>query len=154
MKPTDKIERLIKNSRYKATTEAYDKTLHSFLQAVDDYKKQKSALNEPNIWRIIMKSPITKLAAAAVIIIVVLTGLHYFGGSFENVAFAEVMQNIRNARTITWQRVITRDDQELVYKVMVLEPYLMRVELEDGRIWIQDHSQGKTLIMDSKNGRR
>ncbi|MHC4461614.1 MAG: LolA family protein [Planctomycetota bacterium] len=71
MKPAEKIERLIKKSRYKASPEAYDKALGSFLQEVDDYEKQKSALTGPNIWRIIMKSRITKLAAAAVIIIAV-----------------------------------------------------------------------------------
>ncbi len=74
MRPAEKIERLIKKSRYKASPEAYDKALGSFLQAVDDYEKQKPALTEPNIWRIIMKSRITKLAAAAVIIVAVILG--------------------------------------------------------------------------------
>jgi hypothetical protein len=74
MEPAKKIERLIKKNRYKAGPEAYDKALGSFLQAVDVYEKQISALTGPNIWRIIMKSNITKLAAAAVIIIgIVLT---------------------------------------------------------------------------------
>jgi hypothetical protein len=71
MKPAEKIERLIKKSRYKASPEAYDKALGSFLQAVDAHQKQKSALTELNIWRTIMNSRITKLAAAAVIIIAV-----------------------------------------------------------------------------------
>ncbi|MBW7989398.1 MAG: hypothetical protein FVQ84_05185 [Planctomycetes bacterium] len=69
MKPAKKIERLIKKSRYKASPEAYDKALGSFLQEVDAHEKHKSAITEPNIWRIIMKSPITKLASAAVIIV-------------------------------------------------------------------------------------
>ncbi|MDT8302892.1 MAG: hypothetical protein RQ760_15530, partial [Sedimentisphaerales bacterium] len=67
MKPAKKIEKLIKKSRYKAGPETYDKALGSFLQAVDAHEKQKSALSEPNILRIIMKSKITKVAAAAVI---------------------------------------------------------------------------------------
>ncbi len=76
MKPAEKIKRLIKKSRYKASPEAYDKALGSFLQAVDAYKKQKSAITEPNMWRIIMKSKITKLAAAAMIIIAAIIALH------------------------------------------------------------------------------
>ena len=35
MKPAEKIERLIKKSRYKASPEVYDRALDSFLQAVD-----------------------------------------------------------------------------------------------------------------------
>jgi len=63
MKSTDKIKKLIKNSRYMATSEAYDKTLDSFMQSVDNHNKHKSAPAEPKIWRIIMKSPIKRVAA-------------------------------------------------------------------------------------------
>jgi len=105
-----------------------------------------------NIWRIIMKSPITKLAAAAVIITAIFFGLQQFGSSLESTAFADVMENIQNARTLTYRNVVTPPDQEpQVMKIMVLEPHLMRVELRDGRVWILDHGQGKTLILDSKN---
>ena len=101
-----------------------------------------------------MKSRIAKLAAAAVIIIAVLIGIHQFGGSIDgtSVAFANVMQNIQNARTLTYRNVITRANGDTqVVKTMVLEPHLMRVELPDGRVWILDHGQGKTLVLDSKN---
>lgn len=43
MKPAEKIERLIKKSRYKASPEVYDRALDSFLQAVDAYEKQNPA---------------------------------------------------------------------------------------------------------------
>ena len=82
MKPKNKIERLVEKSRYKASPGAYDKTLHSFMQAVDDYKKQKSTLTESNISRTIMKMKITKLAAA-VIFIAVIIGLHQFISSIK-----------------------------------------------------------------------
>ena len=105
-----------------------------------------------SIRKMIMKSPITKLAAAAVIIIAVIIGINQFGGSIESLAFADVMQNIQNAQTLTYRSVTTPVDQEpQVSKTMVLEPHLMRVELPNGRVWILDHSQGKTLLLDSKN---
>jgi hypothetical protein len=52
---------------------------------------------ELKIWRIIMKSKITKLAAAAVIIIAVLIGIHYSGGSIDgaSVALAQVTENMK-----------------------------------------------------------
>jgi len=97
MKPAEKIEKLIKKSRYKAGPEAYDKALGSFLQAVDAHKKQKSAITEPNILRIIMKSPITKLAAAAVIIVAVILGLNITGTP--------------DIASVTWANVTTKAKQ-------------------------------------------
>ncbi len=98
MKPAEKIERLIKKSRYKASPEAYNKALGSFLQAVDAHEKQKSALAEPNIWRIIMKSRITKLAAAAVIIGTL--GLYLFFGSSQATLYAQVMEVLEDTQTV------------------------------------------------------
>lgn len=49
----------------------------------------------PNIWRTIMKSRITKLAAAAVMIAAVLLGVNFIGGhDMANVAWAEVTRHV------------------------------------------------------------
>jgi len=95
MKPVERIEKLIKERRYKAGAKAYDKARDSFLQAVDDHLKYKAAPNELKLWRKIMKSRITKLAAAAVIIIAVCIVIHQSGGSIENVTFAQIRENMR-----------------------------------------------------------
>ncbi|TKJ39289.1 MAG: hypothetical protein CEE38_00655 [Planctomycetes bacterium B3_Pla] len=98
--------------------------------------------------RTIMRNPVTKIAAAALIIAAILF-VYSFSGS-ESIAFADVMRNIQNARTLTYQTVLTAVEQEpQVLKTMVLEPHLMRVELPDGSIWITNHGQGKTLLLDS-----
>lgn len=98
MKRAEKIERLIKERRYKASAEIYDKALGSFLQAVDEHIEQKSTPTEPKIWRRIMSSRITKLAAAAVIMIAVYVVLHQSGSSFDvsTVAFAQITENMKN----------------------------------------------------------
>jgi len=98
MEPAKKIERLIKKSRYKASPEAYDKALSSFLQAVDVHEQQKSALTEPNILRIIVKSPITKLAAT-VVLIGALGSYLFFGGS-QATLYAQVMEVLEDTQTI------------------------------------------------------
>ena len=97
MKPTERIEKLIKERRYKASAETYDKALGSFLQAVDDYVKQKSTPTEPEIWRKIVNSRITKLAAAAVIIITACVVIHQSGGSIDitTVTFAQITENMK-----------------------------------------------------------
>ncbi len=98
MKPAEKIERLIKKSRYKASSEAYDKALGSFLQVVDAYEKQKLALTEPNIWRIIMKSKITKFAVAAVVLIAIVLSITIFDNTAQE-AYA-IEQSIKASHTV------------------------------------------------------
>ncbi len=58
-----------------------------------------------NIWRVIMKSPMTKIAAAAVIIVVAMIVLHQFGGSIRltNTAFAEMQKAVNE---VAWVHVI------------------------------------------------
>lgn len=68
MRPEDNIEKLIK-MRYKAGAETHDRVLGNVMQALDKHEQQKSGVIKPDIWRTIMKSPITKLSTAAVIIV-------------------------------------------------------------------------------------
>ena len=55
-----------------------------------------------NIWRIIMKSPITKLIATAVIVIVAGVGIHYFtiGGTTPVYGITDMPELFRTARTV------------------------------------------------------
>ena len=69
MRPSD-IEKSVKKLRYSSSTESRSRVLGNILQALDKSQKT-SAVIQPNIWRIIMKSKITKYAAAAVIIIAI-----------------------------------------------------------------------------------
>ncbi|MHC4226310.1 MAG: hypothetical protein ACYSWW_16110 [Planctomycetota bacterium] len=101
-------------------------------------------------WRIIMKSRITKLTAAAVIIVAVILGLNITGGpDIASVTWAGMIEHIENARTIIWKTASTEDGRTTTTRYMVLEPYMMRVELPDGRVMITDHQQERTLALDT-----
>ena len=71
------------------------------------------------IWIIIMKSRITKLAAAVAVIIAALVTSHYLGGSIDGttIAWARVIETIENARTITSRetRTLTCEAKELPF---------------------------------------
>ena len=69
MRPADNINELIKKLQLKASPKL-DKRVHDDIsKALAESKKAESARAEPNIWRIITKSGVTKLALAAVIFI-------------------------------------------------------------------------------------
>ena len=65
-----------------------------------------------HVWRIIMKSPVIKLAAAAVIIIAVIVGIHHFGGSAASVAWGEVVRNVEKIHTFTYKQTETTEPKE------------------------------------------
>ncbi len=95
MRPADNINNLIKKLHLKASADL-DRRVHDDISmAPAESDKTKSAVTQPNIWRTIMKSPITKLAAAAVIIVAVLVGITQFGGSTTSVVWAEVAQKVQ-----------------------------------------------------------
>jgi len=100
MRPARSIEKLIKNADVSTDPIMDDVVRDDVLKAFEESKAQKSAITQPSIWRIIMKSPITKLAAAAVIIIAVLIGVHYLAGSIDgaSLAWADVLEQISSFR--------------------------------------------------------
>ena len=113
MKPTNKIERLVEQNRYKASPETYDKTLGSFMQAVDNYNKQKSTSADSHISQTIMK--ITKFAAAAIFIAIII-GLHQFSSSIRgtSIVWADVAKRLEKVSSYKAQahRVFTEVGQE------------------------------------------
>ena len=123
------------------------------LDAFPGHRLQPTDPTVPLFWRTIMKTPIAKLAAAAAIIAVLWLGIHLTGHS--NVAWADVMRSIQNARTLVYQTTLTLENgQRQVLKTMVRDPDRMRIELPDGRTWIADHSRGQTLLLDPNSTAR
>jgi hypothetical protein len=70
MRPTDKTETLIKNAGISTDLQRDREVLNEVLDAFEETRQKQTGASHANIWRIIMKSKMTKLAAAAVIAIV------------------------------------------------------------------------------------
>ena len=96
MRPAEYIEKLIKNIDIDTNAKTDNAVLGDVLEAFEKSKVKKTSATEQNIWRIIMKSKITKLAAAAVIIVAVILGLNITGGpDMASVAWANVTTNAK-----------------------------------------------------------
>jgi hypothetical protein len=109
MKPADKIKELINKSDVAASPGADQRILAGALKHLDKLKRNKLAPNQPNIRRITMKSPITKIVAAAVIVVAVLICINQFSGSATSVVWAEVARKVQASRG-----VIFRSTEEIV----------------------------------------
>jgi outer membrane lipoprotein-sorting protein len=102
MRPADKTRQFIKNASIKSNPEVNEAVLKELLNELDQSKSKPCAARELNIWRIIMKSPITKIATAAVILVSVVAGIYFLGVPTESVAWADVVRPILTARTVVF----------------------------------------------------
>jgi hypothetical protein len=70
MRPADNTHKLFKQLRLKASAQLNDRVHSDIARALEKSTETKAAASQPNVWRIIMKSRITRLATAAMILAV------------------------------------------------------------------------------------
>ena len=115
MRSQKNVEKLIKNAAIHSNSDVNQAVLKNLLQQFDNVQEQKPIVTQPNIRRTIMKSHITKLAAAAVIITAITLGLFEFIGSSSGVVWAEVAQKVQASRGVIYRSINlmpdSRDDE-------------------------------------------
>ncbi len=107
MRPADNIEKLIKRLRVEPRAEMSKRNLDDAMAT--QKKAAGSAYSKPTIWRISIKSPITKIVAAAVIIIAAIVSINRFGDSINiaNVALADVAKTIEQTTNCVFKKTTT-----------------------------------------------
>jgi outer membrane lipoprotein-sorting protein len=152
MKPADKIKELINKSDVTTDSEADKRILGEALEHLEKLKKKKLATTQPNIWRTIMKSRITKLAAAAAIVIIGLWMMNHFGVRVDrsSSAFAEIIQPLLDVKTgrfsITTQ---IKGGPGQTTEVVFSEPGRTRLVCGDGKIIVADMGAGEVMVCDA-----
>lgn len=76
----NKIRALINEAKIEPGSGADQRILADALSEFEKLKQKRLARSQQNVWRIIMRSRITKLAAAACIIIAVVAGIYFITG--------------------------------------------------------------------------
>jgi hypothetical protein len=102
MRPAENIEQMIKKLNDSTSAEMDEQVLKDVLHALDESEK-KSVPTRSDIWRIIMKSPITKLATAAVVIIACVIGLSLWRTTGSGIALADVLARIEQVKVFRYQ---------------------------------------------------
>lgn len=149
MKTAENIEKLIKaffetKKSSAAMPSGRDKQILS--DALVAFEKSKiNTPAEPSVWRIIMKSRTTKLAVAAVIVIAVIIGIHQSGNFFESSVYAQVAEELRNARTVVFTLINQSNGKTIKTDMAYKEPNLLRSSTVDGYVAIFNRSSGKVM---------
>jgi len=160
MRSQDNIEESIKKKlSFTAGTELHDRILNDVLNAQENSKKTKSAATEPRIGRIIMKSSITKLAAAALIIIAIVLATNFMNESIPTVSAQEVLAqatkavaNLRSVYIKAQIRTIPHDNFELIRLDYDFVPNEMWKEFDgtpQGKWRIE--KPGRIVVMDGQS---
>lgn len=105
----DQISGSIDSAKVDFEPEKWKQNYSEEVQILKSRLKQHSRRDRTTstqIWRIIMKNRITKLAAAAAVIIVaVMLGLNLMSGT-QGIALAEVLENVVQIRTFSWRNTV------------------------------------------------
>jgi len=108
MRPRENIEKFIKDAPIHSNPDVNQAVLKDLLKQIDNAETQKPAVMLPNLGRTIMKSTITKLAAAATIIVAVMLALNIAGGpDMATVALADVAKKIEQTKNCVFKKTTT-----------------------------------------------
>jgi len=107
MRPAENIKRLLKNAKIKINPAVKHTSLQELISELEKSKFIPPAEPEQNIWRTIMKSKLTKLTAAAGIIIAVLIGISRFGGTVDlcTISFAQISEAMKK---VSWMHQVSK----------------------------------------------
>ncbi len=104
MRPADETEQAIRQKlSFTAGAKMRDRIWRDTLAAQEESKKTKTALYAPSVRRIVMKSPITKLAAAAVILTAAALVVRHLGGNGTSVAWGDVVKKLEGIQTFRYR---------------------------------------------------
>jgi len=136
MRPAEDIEKLLKNINIDTNAKTDEAVFADVIEAFEKSKSRKTSAPEQNIWRIIMKSPITKLAAAAVIILAVVFSFSIFDKSMPTAyAFEQTIQASHSVQYLHIRAITpSHEDQPVEFWVEFAQdgqPKNMRLNLPD-----------------------
>ncbi len=122
-----------------------ERSTAEFLAHSTDSNQQSEKTIPISTWRIIMKSRITKLAAAVVIITAIMLGMYALTGSVDgtSITMAQVRQAMEN---IDWIQIVSRAEEESMSLWYSFASKVQIVCHSKGRILYRDFKAGKELV--------
>jgi hypothetical protein len=165
MSTAERIEKLVKEflkskKSYVAASPQIDaKVLGDALTAFEKSKTEQSVESRPSMWRIVMKSKITKFAAAAIIIVAVVLSINIFDKSLPAASATQVLQDAIKAVSDVWSvhmkaqmRTLPSDNFSFIGLELDFVPIEMWKRTDaNGLIQWRVEKPGRVLLMDGKS---
>jgi outer membrane lipoprotein-sorting protein len=160
MRPTEKIENFLRRNSISSNPKVNKAVLN---ELIEEMEKTQQAHPSLNIGRIIMKSKISQLAAAAVIIIAAVIGTSYFVRTSGGPAWADVIKPIFTAQNARLEIVVGYDEGNAMVitdtvkgsrinrKVHGVEHAKIVIDLETSQVITFDDNTKTVIYIDLKN---
>jgi outer membrane lipoprotein-sorting protein len=162
MRPRENIEKIIKEFDIDVNPAKDQGIRDEILQAHARTKQSKPAFFAIDLWRIIMRSRITKLGAAVVLLVAVVVGISQFGGSVDMATpvFAEVVRPLLDVETGSFKMTINVAKSDLEWinygdepvqsiEVLFSGPSRTRWNVPTGEVLVANMQYGKVMILTS-----
>ncbi len=145
----DKVKALINEAKIETGSGSDERTLADALSELEKLRQKRLTRSQQNIWRIIMKNPIVKLAVAAAVVVAALIGMHFIGNPFgTTVTFAKVIQPILNARTVVFDFIVGAEGSGAEMHDIVVGSKIRRTFSNMETILVIDLDNAKMLTLD------
>jgi hypothetical protein len=132
MRPAEDIGKLIRKLNDKTSARMDERVIGDILRALEESGKTSTAI-QPNIGRIIMKSPVTKLAAAAAIIIAIVLSMHLWDKSTSSAyAFEQTVKAMQGKRSFHIQTYFGQRRKDEFWAEFDKDGKLIRFRQEEG----------------------
>ena len=148
MKPPEDIKKYFQKATLSTNPDKHEAVFEKILSAREQANKNEPASSRINLGRIIMKSPISKIAIAAVVIIVFITGLTLFDKTSE-VVLANVLTNIEKIGSYKYETNMTTSSSRAVGNTTIN----INQVIDGNDIWSEEYgmkSTMKTLNLDNQ----
>jgi hypothetical protein len=113
MKPPEDIKRYFQKATLSTNPERHEAVFEKILSAQEQANKNEPASSRINLGRLIMKSPISKIAIAAIVVIAAITGLTMFDKT-SGVVLADVLTKIERIGAYKYQMDMTSTGSQSV----------------------------------------
>ena len=136
MRPTEKIKKLFKNSNIEVGEKLNRKIEADIINTFEKNKNTTSANLQPNVWRIIMKSTITKFAVAAVLLIAAVLSITILNKSATPAyAIEQTIEAYNNIRFLHVKQFKPNESEPLEYWIKSNQDG----QVENARCYLPEH---------------
>jgi outer membrane lipoprotein-sorting protein len=145
-------DRLVKNGKALSESRLEDKVLNQIIQEQNVRLKAGAKVGLGlRLRRIIMEGRITRLAAAAVLVVAVLIGIHSLTGGTPT--FADVIKPILKARTVVYDFIIgdEKSNPVIMHDIVVGSRIRRTISNLPGMTQITDLENGKMLVLQDED---
>ncbi|MGA1979214.1 MAG: hypothetical protein ABSG99_01430 [Sedimentisphaerales bacterium] len=161
MRPAENIKKLIQNASIKTNPKVNKAVLNSLFDEQDKSRETSSAILQPSVWRIIMKSRITKFAAAVTIIAAIVISVTVWNSSIPTASAsaaqvlteaAKAVGDVRSIHIKARMRTLPADNFGMIGMEFDFVPIEMWKKLDDtGIVLWRVEKPGRILVMDGNS---